>query len=145
MGCNVDFRSSGINLYYDVCISDAFRTALDIYPYSAPLMMPFSIYNEPEEYIKYAVTTNQILVMPREVQNDLLKMIDYDFNDIEADCIYVYVPCLKHLCRYRIRSIFRNKTLNNVRIEYTTSTFLDAINRLPVPQKIKNYLRYIET
>lgn len=69
-------------------------------------------------------------------------MVDENLTDPEA--IEFIVPTLKHLCRYKIRKHFREMTNEDGSLkEFTTSTFMRAINALPLPTVIKNYLRYI--
>lgn len=74
-----------------------------------------------------------------QVQNELLTMIDSDYQSITVESLQYYVPCLKHLSRYKIRSTIR-KRKGGVK---STKEFLSILDSLPIPKIIKNYLRYI--
>lgn len=99
MGCDVDFCSSGKNLRNDVCISDAFRTAVDIYPYSALLMMPYSIYNEPDKYLQYAIETNQLRDVPKEEIKHYLRYTNRVFQEHHKPCEINFARADQH-CYY---------------------------------------------
>lgn len=144
-GCDVDFCSSGKSLCPDVDISDPFLTALDIYPLSVPLMMPYSLYNEPEHCLQFAIKKDLIGVIPMQVQHELMSMIDKNYHSMKPELFEYYVPSLKHLCRSTFRSFLKSRPYydNGVVTKHTTATFLTVMNSLPVPPMIKNYLRYI--
>ncbi|XP_075976764.1 uncharacterized protein LOC142976995 isoform X2 [Anticarsia gemmatalis] len=141
-GCDVDYCSFGRRFYKDISISDAFLIALRVYPAAAPVMMPYSLYNEPGTYLLYAIENNIIDVFSLPMQGQILSLIDKDYCNDKAVSLQYTVPRLKHLCRYKIRSIFRHKTIGGT---YKTSQFFDDVKQLPLPPLIQKYLIYIET
>lgn len=65
-------------------------------------------------------------------------MIDSEIEMTIAEYRASFVLSLKHICRLKVRDIVKMKD-GTVK---TTQQFLDIVNSLPIPQVIKNYLRF---
>ncbi|KOB72790.1 Ankyrin repeat and SOCS box protein 3 [Operophtera brumata] len=79
------------------------------------------------------------LFLMRGVQNQLLHKIDSNCEITVAEYRACFVPPLKHLSRLKVRDIIKTKD----GVVKTTQQFLEILNNLPVPQIIKEYLRFL--
>ncbi|KAJ8720292.1 hypothetical protein PYW07_012335 [Mythimna separata] len=136
-GCNVDYCSTA-GLASEEHVPDAFFASTNWYIPSLPIMVPYSIYCEPGDYLQAEYERGNLSLIPLKVQRELLYMLDSDSN-ITAETLTSHVLSLKHICRYTIRRLVRKKH-GGVK---STQEFLSIIDSLPLPRILKNYLRYM--
>ncbi|XP_047517060.1 ankyrin-1-like isoform X1 [Pieris napi] len=137
-GCNVDYCSANSCINTEKCVPDAFLASLTSDPATIPIMLPYSIYGEPDFLLKFACDNGILGRIPQSVQDQILSMIGIFKEGTTAEILPFTPLPLKHLCRVKIRSLLRKRTKR-----FTTEQFLNVLDMIRLPQIIKNYLRYM--
>ncbi|XP_072931434.1 uncharacterized protein [Epargyreus clarus] len=137
-GCNVDYCSSTTCENREICIPDAFLVSLQSDPSTSPLMLPYSLQCEPDLLLKFAHENNVINRMQPKVQESLLSMTGLENTKVPAECLRNTVFPLKHLTRLKIRHVLKKRK----GVEKSTRQFIKTLNKIALPQMLKNYLRY---
>ncbi|XP_049875100.1 ankyrin repeat and SOCS box protein 3-like [Pectinophora gossypiella] len=137
--CNVDHCTSEI-CEQERCIPDAFLASLTSNPVTTLVMLPYSLYLEPVYLLHFAYEHGVLCRISPQIQHHILLLIDASYikAGITADKIKYSVLPLKHLARCVVR-----KALRNTGPRKTTKEYLRAINTLPIPPTVRNYLRYM--
>ncbi|KAM3961516.1 LOW QUALITY PROTEIN: uncharacterized protein ACR2FA_004411 [Aphomia sociella] len=137
-GLNVDYCSetSCSDEYH--CVPDAFMASLSSDLDTASYMIPYSLCIDPETLLKFALDNGVSSRISSQTQKKIASLIDDKKEFIEMEYISYFVPSLGHLCRLSIRSVLRKR--GDIK---STFTFYHTLNRLPLPQVLKNYLRYL--
>ncbi|XP_041981279.1 ankyrin-1-like [Aricia agestis] len=136
-GCNVDYSSATEKHNREGYMPDAFLASLTSDPTTAPLMMPYSLYCDPEYFLKFACQYGVLVRIPDNAQEQIVSMIGVSPEDVKADTLCNIVLPLQHLCRQKIRSIIRSTTK-----DWSTQSFFSSLNQLNIPQILKDYIRY---
>ncbi|XP_045773539.1 ankyrin repeat and SOCS box protein 3-like [Maniola jurtina] len=136
-GCNVDYSSMMTCFNKSQYIPDAFLASLTSDPYTLTVLIPHSLYCDPEYLLKFACVNGLLGRISPNVQDELLLMIDDD-EDLTPELLPYTVLSLKHLCRQTIRSLIRNSRESWI----TTNQFFYILNQINIPQLLKDYLRF---
>lgn len=137
-GLNVDYCTSTSVLAKDLCVPDAFLASLSSDLDTAPYMIPYSLTIDPETFLRFACENGVAGRISLQAQKKLVSLIDDNNEIVCMEYLPYIVPSLRHLCRLRIRSVFRNR--GDIK---STSEFHYKLNHLPIPQALKNYLSYL--
>ncbi|KAH9630530.1 hypothetical protein HF086_018446 [Spodoptera exigua] len=137
-GCNVDYNSAS-EWTSDYCFPDVFYSALNFFPTSLPILLQYSILCEPEVILQTSLSKGQLGLIPPQVQQELLQMLDSNTQGITVESLSYHVPSLKHISRIRIRDMIRN-VKGGIK---STQQFFSILDSLPIPKIMKNYIRYM--
>ncbi|XP_050344611.1 ankyrin-3-like [Nymphalis io] len=138
-GCNVDYCSFMTNISKKRFLPDAFIASFTSNPATSLVMLPYSLYCDPEYLLQFACKYGLLGRIPQQVQDQLLSMIDENLEGINAEALsYTALP-LKHLCRQKIRLLIRNTNINL----FSTDQYINTLYLLQLPRCLKEYLRFL--
>ncbi|XP_038212816.1 ankyrin repeat and SOCS box protein 3-like [Zerene cesonia] len=136
-GCNVDYCSAPNCIDKEKCVPDVFIASLTSDPTTLPIMLPHSLYCEPQFILTFANDNGVLGRIPQSVQNQLLAMIGILSEGATSESLSFIVFPLKHLCRVKIRSHLRKS-----KTALSTEKFFYIIHKIELPPLLKNYLCY---
>ncbi|XP_059045138.1 ankyrin-1-like [Achroia grisella] len=137
-GLDVDYCSSTTTVAKSLCVPDAFLASLSSDLDTASYMIPYSLNVDPETFLQFACDNGVAGRISLQAQKKLVSLIDDNNEMVYVEQLPYLVPPLRHLCRIKIRSVFRNR-----RDIKSTKEFHNNLNHLPLPPALKKYLTYM--
>ncbi|KAL4715705.1 hypothetical protein ACJJTC_006284 [Scirpophaga incertulas] len=135
--CNVDSCST-VGQRANVIMPDVFVASLSSDPTTLTYVLRHSLYCDPGLLLRFALEDRIILNrISVKVQQNILRMINEQWEGKLANDFLYLVPTLTDICRLKIRQSLKTGILLK-----TTKQFFNAIQILPIPKPLKDYLHY---